>query len=56
MQGIGVGMRGILVGMWTIGMGMRETELKRKIEMKVYKMQFSFFDKIVKKKMKLELS
>ena len=36
-------------------MGMRETELKRKIEMKVYKMQFSFFDKIVKKKNEIRI-
>ena len=55
MGGIRVGMRGIGVEMREIGVGMRGTEWNRnrkKSEKKVYKIQFSFFPEIEKKKKK----
>ena len=53
MGGIRVGMRGIGVEMREIGVGMPGTEWNRnrkKSEKKVYKIQFSFFPEIEKKK------
>ena len=55
MRGIKKGMRGFGVEMREIGVGMRGTEWNRnrkKSEKKVYKIQFSFFPEIEKKKKK----
>ena len=54
-QGIRIGTREIRVGMRGIKKGMRGTEWNRnrkKSEKKVYKIQFSFFPEIEKKKKK----
>ena len=51
--------QGIRIGTREIRVGMRGTEWNRnrkKSEKKVYKIQFSFFPEIEKKKTKLELS